>query len=291
MGRYNLTPHLVQRQATSLLRTHNNQHTFPPPWYTPVSANPPPQILTRPPLRRPQRAGKKSSKLFTPVQITYEEDKLRWEYFNDHPWELARPRIVLENDGRDREKWDWSVELDIALRRPRRGSRCSDTGRTTEEWDDVWRSQAARPLNGESVVQRQMWLLRHTSLSSAAAYDKARKELYRTRHALDIERRIAHEEALAFGAFFGKGPVEVGVHLEKLAYESWKAWAIKEAEVLKQSSAAAYTGEEVEDVETKATAEQLEPGDQPPVDDLQIKGVTGAIPGSKRGLEAKGGAA
>ncbi len=43
-----------------------------------------------------------------PVEITYKEDKLREEFFNDHPWELARPRVVLENDGKDARSWDWA---------------------------------------------------------------------------------------------------------------------------------------------------------------------------------------
>ena len=30
------------------------------------------------------------------------------ELLSDHPWELARPRVVLENDGKDFEKNDWS---------------------------------------------------------------------------------------------------------------------------------------------------------------------------------------
>jgi small subunit ribosomal protein S23 len=83
------------------------------------------------------------------VNLGYKEDKLRWEYFNDHPWELARPRIVLENDGRDRENWDWSLPLDYAMHRPRKG-RTDQMGRSMEQWDEVMKRQAARPLNGES---------------------------------------------------------------------------------------------------------------------------------------------
>jgi small subunit ribosomal protein S23 len=46
--------------------------------------------------------------MFKPQPIEYEEDQLRREFYSDHPWELARPRIVLENDGRDGQKCDWS---------------------------------------------------------------------------------------------------------------------------------------------------------------------------------------
>jgi small subunit ribosomal protein S23 len=51
---------------------------------------------------------RKPSKMFKPQPIEYEEDQLRREFYSDHPWELARPRIVLENDGRDGQKCDWS---------------------------------------------------------------------------------------------------------------------------------------------------------------------------------------
>ena len=33
---------------------------------------------------------------------------MRKEFYGDHPWELARPRIVLENDGRDGQRCNWS---------------------------------------------------------------------------------------------------------------------------------------------------------------------------------------
>lgn len=46
--------------------------------------------------------------MFQPQTIVYEEDALRKEFFGDHPWELARPRVVLENDGKDWHHDDWS---------------------------------------------------------------------------------------------------------------------------------------------------------------------------------------
>jgi small subunit ribosomal protein S23 len=33
---------------------------------------------------------------------------LRADFFGDHPWELARPKIILENSGNDAKGWDWS---------------------------------------------------------------------------------------------------------------------------------------------------------------------------------------
>lgn len=154
MGRYNLAPQRVNQKATQLLSSKRLPN--PPPWYHITSTVPPSSRLDRPPLQRSQTpghkppGGKKKSKLFKPLQLKYEEDRLRWEYFNDHPWELARPRVVLENDGRDAERWDWSVPLDHALNRPRAGEVNALGRRTDAEWDRVRRTQAGRPINGEA---------------------------------------------------------------------------------------------------------------------------------------------
>lgn len=45
--------------------------------------------------------------MFQPTKLVYEEDALRKTFFTDHPWELARTRIVVENNGKDAEKDDW----------------------------------------------------------------------------------------------------------------------------------------------------------------------------------------
>lgn len=212
--------------------------------------------------------------MFSPVQLSYEEDRLRWEYFNDHPWELARSRVILENDGRDRERWDWSH----ALCRPE----VDEVGLSgLQAWEKVQEQQASRPLNGEAVVQRQHWLMRHAGLTEAAAYDKARKELYRTRHAREVEQRVAREEAMAYGGFFGASPLEIGAELEDRQIENWKAWAKKEIQTQKQLQGSAYTGTENEEAEA-----QLEEAD-----DEVLQQVGERVPASKSGQMAMGGAA
>ena len=113
MGRYDFRPHRVHQAATQLLAS--KRITTPPPWYNVIGNVPPPQILIRNQpvehehqqhFKRSKR--KKASRIFSPQEITYEEDSLRREFFKDHPWELARPRIILENDGKDGQRRDWS---------------------------------------------------------------------------------------------------------------------------------------------------------------------------------------
>ncbi|KAI9671712.1 MAG: mitochondrial ribosomal small subunit component [Alyxoria varia] len=249
MGRHDLRPVRVHDTATLLMKTKRS--SAPPPWYKAMTEYPPTQALVRPqPVShtnhnvrlRPQRKYKKPSKMFMPQPITYMEDKLRQEFFGDHPWELARPRILLENDGKDYQRWDWSKP-----------------------------SQPGRPVDGESVVQRQMWLMEHerpdpkkpTTMKKAAAYDKARKEFYDLRHFDEIETRIAKEEAQSYGADFGKSAQEVGMQLEGEQFEKFKIWAREQVTLVEQSRSAAYTGfasptKNKEEVEPKQESEGVE---------------------------------
>lgn len=122
MGRHDFRPLRVQQTASQLLSTDRNLR--PPPWLPVVTTVTPSQALIRTqpvdhryghangkmkqesqPLQRRRR---KPSKMFQPMAIRYEEDQLRSEFFGDHPWELARPRVVLEDGGRDWETDDWS---------------------------------------------------------------------------------------------------------------------------------------------------------------------------------------
>ena len=106
MGRYDFRSQRAYDAARDLLQTKRLRH--PPPWYDTLANVPPTasQLLVRPAFRHtPKR--KKASKLFLPVEIKYPEDHLRRKFFTDHPWELARPRIVLESDGKDYQQENW----------------------------------------------------------------------------------------------------------------------------------------------------------------------------------------
>jgi small subunit ribosomal protein S23 len=107
MGRYDFRPLRVRQTAKALFDSKRNPNL--PQWYDVVGNIPPGETLARPVLRTPKvRHARKASKLFKPLPITYAEDKLRSEFFGDHPWELARPRLVVENSGNDAKKYDWS---------------------------------------------------------------------------------------------------------------------------------------------------------------------------------------
>lgn len=75
-----------------------------------------------------------------------------------------------------------------------------------------------------SVVWRQMWLRENKGMPKAKAYDTARREFYDMRYEEQVEARIAREEALWVGAYFGKTRLEISMGIEDEAYEDWKQW-------------------------------------------------------------------
>lgn len=90
-----------------------------PPWFAVMNSVPPSETLVRnvtPRHRVPNSNSNKASsakpkRLFRPQTIAYPEDALRTSFYKDHPWELARPRVVLELDGKDHQHCDWSKGL------------------------------------------------------------------------------------------------------------------------------------------------------------------------------------
>lgn len=134
----------------------------------------------------------------------------------------------------------------------------------------------------DRVIQRQNHLLRNTNLTAAAAYDKARKELYRVRHHRETEQRVAREEALSTGAYFGLSPLQIGMQLEDAAYENWREWARVQIQEQRQlESAGSNAGLEAEE-----SAADVGEGEQE-----ELQEVKESVPGSNKGQEAKGGVA
>lgn len=134
MGKLNLTALRVRQTAIKQAATGKIKRL--PPWVDVVGNIPPAQVLVRnrPPQHQLVRQRiktttdpdtgvfqptetleiqekpvkpKKASRMFQPVEIKFEEDQLRKEFFRDHPWELARPRVLVENSGKDFVNHDW----------------------------------------------------------------------------------------------------------------------------------------------------------------------------------------
>ncbi|KAK5080072.1 mitochondrial ribosomal small subunit component [Exophiala xenobiotica] len=246
MGRINLTPLRVRKRALADLQA--NRIPTPPVWLEVLADVPPAQILTRQqpqqhplvqvrtkslpdgkteqvaiaaPTRKPKSS--KRSRMFAPVEITYEEDQLRKQFFQDHPWELARPRTVLETTGDQHKNSDYSKGL----------------------------QQPTVPLSGESVVQRQLHLLQTVpDITTDQAYDIARREFYTLRRQEATRRRIAKEEALHMGAQPERSILHWSMQIENKHYNDWEQWS--KSQVMEQiQRSAAFSGAVAPEAEQK----------------------------------------
>ncbi|KAF9191408.1 mitochondrial ribosomal small subunit component [Haplosporangium sp. Z 767] len=106
-----------------------------------------------------------------PKAIIYPEDKLRRQFYEDHPWELRRPRCLVETSG-DGTRRNWKTLLQ--------------------------KGQSIAELTGEDVVQYQLYLM-STGKSEREAYHIATEEFYLYRAQEETEARVAKEQAMAFG--------------------------------------------------------------------------------------------
>ncbi|KAF9908567.1 mitochondrial ribosomal small subunit component [Linnemannia zychae] len=106
-----------------------------------------------------------------PQKIVYPEDKLRRRFYEDHPWELRRPRCLIETSG-DGTRRNWTSLL--------------QPGRSIAD------------LTGEDVIQYQLYLMT-TGKSEREAYHIATEEFYLHRAQEETEARVAKAQAMAFG--------------------------------------------------------------------------------------------
>lgn len=123
MGRYVRPSRVYQTMKTrvSIPRTKPDEmdeapvHAPAPLWLRTIERIPPSELLTRPfptQHRDPDPRRRRPSKnFFKPHRIEFPEDELRRNFFKDHPWELARPRVVVELDGKDAWFVDWGRGL------------------------------------------------------------------------------------------------------------------------------------------------------------------------------------
>ncbi|EST06260.1 Mitochondrial ribosomal protein S25 [Kalmanozyma brasiliensis GHG001] len=211
----------------------------PPAWLEAVNNHPPVSVPARHPVQRPnedlpahlraklrtqpiqpgssskattsnQKYGrdttnskKKSRSLtpkLTPKPIVYDEDKIRQQFFRDHPWEAYRPKTLVE----------MSEQVGSETRVHGDPKRLRSYGRNPSVEDFVACTLAAHREGGLSLSQAY-----HNTLSSY--------------HGLKAERehatRYAILEAKYYGADLGKTETQRGFEKEEKALESWAAWA------------------------------------------------------------------
>lgn len=208
--------HITSGRIASGMLSHE------PIWYRAMAANMPTTVYQHKPhfeklARIAQRESEKLNEfiktrskpvrvrtrhLYEPVHLKFMEDEIREIFYKQHPWELARPKLIVENSGDDHVTQDWSKMY-----------------------------QANKKLDGESVVQRTIYLLgekkTHDQKALLEAYDKARFEFYKLRMAEDVQNVTAAEEADMFGACFSTSLVERNLFHEQKRIEDWKEKAVE----------------------------------------------------------------
>ncbi|GJJ73817.1 small subunit ribosomal protein S23 [Entomortierella parvispora] len=122
-----------------------------------------------------------------PKTIVYPEDRLRRKFYEDHPWELRRPRCMIESTG-DGTRRSWETLL--------------QKGRSIAD------------LTGEDVIQHQLYLM-STGKSEGEAYRIATEEFYLHRAQEETEARVAKAQAMAFGLKPRKSYVLTGLKREE----------------------------------------------------------------------------
>ncbi|QSL65031.1 hypothetical protein MERGE_002335 [Pneumocystis wakefieldiae] len=190
----NLRPLQIHILTSKLLQI--NYIKREPKWFRPIIEAPPNFNLLRklsPQFLRIKKSLKPN--LLRPQNIEYPEDQLRRRFFKDHPWELARPRNLIEYNGKNIEHYSWS-QL----------------------------HQKAKPLDGESVVQRQFWLMTYAKpkRTEENAYTEALSEFYVARAQEQILQIVSEDEAKMHGAKFDKSHIEISVMSEQNILKIWR---------------------------------------------------------------------
>ncbi|ODV95978.1 hypothetical protein PACTADRAFT_49403 [Pachysolen tannophilus NRRL Y-2460] len=208
-----------------------------PLWYKVVAAYPPQKDLTRK-VKRVNEVLKNASelepskkalyktriqpnrlknKLYQSQKLKFLEDDLRKLFYEQHPWELADPKNLIENEKIMHKTLNWKTIRQLYV-----------------------------PLSGESVVQRTLYILENENLSLLNAYDKARFEYYRVKIEQESEENISKEESAMYGAVFDKSLVEFGFNKEQEIIEKWKQDAEAATQLLEARFSSRTTAAEEE---------------------------------------------
>jgi len=102
-----------------------------------------------------------------PRTIVYPEDRLRRQFYKDHPFELQRPKLLVESsDGVNRT--DFSQLLLLGMH--------------------------PGQVDGEAVIKYQLHLMTTQKMTERQAYAKATSEFYAIRAEEEAEKRLAQSK-------------------------------------------------------------------------------------------------
>ncbi|KAI8064242.1 mitochondrial ribosomal protein S25 [Gongronella butleri] len=99
-----------------------------------------------------------------PRAIVYPEDRLRRQFYKDHPFELSRPKVLVESDS-GKNRTDFSQLILPGMR--------------------------LYEIDGEAVIKYQLHLMTNENMTERQAYAKATSEFYELRAQQEQEEREA----------------------------------------------------------------------------------------------------
>lgn len=153
-------------------------------------------------LKASKKADVKS--LLASQKLRFLEDDLRQLFYKQHPWELADPKLLIENE--------------------------ANLGNRNCDWSHM--RQYGKKLDGESVVQRTLFLKENSDMSLIEAYEEAKYEYYRLKIQDETEMNIAREESEMFGAIYPQTMIEQGFEKESEVLQKWAADAVKQTDIM-----------------------------------------------------------
>ncbi|KAI0034005.1 mitochondrial ribosomal protein S25-domain-containing protein [Vararia minispora EC-137] len=185
-------PSQVHRQVGRLLYAQYLLHE--PAWYQAVLQHPPLPLPSRaPPSRskydKDQNKNPDGRHETEPIRIHYIEDRIRKQFFKDHPFETFRPRTLVE-EGR--------IEEEHRVR--------------GKQWTRL--RQRGRNPQPEDCVRFAVNLYEHHNVSLSNAYATAVAQFRALRSEHHLMSAFAAQEAEAYGAVFGPTPIEEIFNIE-----------------------------------------------------------------------------
>lgn len=225
-----------------------------PAWYDVVANHPPANDLTRKPKTlefgkykdpkdklfaagsdktrlRGKDLANRNNQIHRVPKLKFVEDELRDLFYKTHPWEFSRPKILIENNGDTNSSCDWSHMV-----------------------------QLSKPLDGESVVQRTLWLLNHTQKSNQnileQCYDQARFEFYKLRMEEELQSTVSREESSMYGAIYTSDNLSYGIGQEQVFIDEWANIAADRTKARRANISSRNSGSSSGETESKSMFEE-----------------------------------
>lgn len=140
------------------------------------------------------------NKIFSENQyagLEFLEDKIKTKFYDQHPWELTNPKVLIEQQNN-------IMSLDL-------------------DWSTI--NPTGKQLDGDSVAQRTLYIMKNEQIKLFEAYNKALLEFYEKRIEEEFEKSVAIEESEMLGVLYNdysNGIIDTQYLKEQKDLMKWK---------------------------------------------------------------------